>query len=127
MMVNTKEIDIATTVIPLIPVPAQIINIGANAVLGNALKITNIGSRILANRLFHHKHIAIIIPNKVPIIKPRIVSTTDMRICLKISPVLIYSNNNFKILEGLLNKNESIIFNHDNNSHKKIITVNKII
>ena len=72
--------DIATVVIPFIPVPAQIIRIGASAVFGRAFPTTRKGSIIFASILFHHNTIAINIPTNVPINNPNSVSKTDMPI-----------------------------------------------
>ena len=44
----------------MIPVPAQIIRIGASAVFGNAFKTIKNGSKTLANVSFHHNTTAII-------------------------------------------------------------------
>ena len=73
-MVIIREIETATTTIPFIPVPAQIINMGASAVLGKAFKTTKKGSNIFARVLLHHKIIAINMPKLVPITSPKIVS-----------------------------------------------------
>ena len=78
MIIKFKEI--ATTTIPLILVPAQIINIGAKAVLGRAFKTIKYGSNILSIVGIKNNIVAIIKPNKVPIIKPIIVSITDILI-----------------------------------------------
>ena len=80
MIVKTSDIETATAVIPLIPVPAQMIKIGAKAVFGNAFRITKKGSLILDNKGNHQIIIAIIIPHTVPIINPRIVSNKEIPI-----------------------------------------------
>ena len=59
IIVNTNDIETATAVIPFMPVPIQIIMIGARAVLGKAFNTTKNGSIILAIILFHQRIIAI--------------------------------------------------------------------
>ena len=86
IIVITIEMETATTVIPLIPVPAQIIKIGANAVFGSAFNTTKNGSKILAINSFHHNIIAIISPSAVPITKPKIVSSVEILMCFHNSP-----------------------------------------
>ena len=98
-----NKIDIATTTIPLIPAPAQIIIIGAKAVLGSAFNTLKKGFNIFCNVSKYHNIIAIIIPTLVPITIPNNVSINDTFICLNISFVFIYSTNNLKISLGLLN------------------------
>ena len=75
VIINDKEI--ATTTIPLIPVPAQTINIGANAVLGNAFKTTKNGSNILTAFSDKYNNIAINMPENVPINKAINVSSNE--------------------------------------------------
>ena len=123
--VKTKEIDIATTTIPLIPVPAQIIIIGARAVLGNAFNTTKKGSRILASDLLSHKIIAIINPSIVPINKPRTVSKIEIPISFHIDPFEKYSTNSFKISLGLLTKKTFNILRLTNISQRARILTNK--
>ena len=89
IIVNTNDIETATAVIPFMPVPIQIIMIGARAVLGKAFNTTKNGSIILAIILFHQRIIAISKPARVPITNPNIVSSNDMPICLYIVFVTI--------------------------------------
>ena len=83
VIINDKET--ATTTIPFIPVPAQIIRIGAKAVFGKAFNTTKNGSHILVNVLENHNIIANNIPKKVPIIKPNKVSYNEIPIWINIS------------------------------------------
>ena len=83
--------------------------IGASAVFGKAFKTTKNGSRTFDKNLFHHNTIAIIIPNNVPINSPKIVSSSEIPICWKISLDSRYFFNKTIIFDGLLNKNGLII------------------
>ena len=78
IIVIITDNDIATTTIPLMPVPAQIIRIGARAVLGKAFKTTKKGSIIFVNVFENHNIIPNNIPINVPIKSPNIVSNKDI-------------------------------------------------
>ena len=123
--IKLKEID--TTTIPLILVPAQIINIGAKAVFGKAFNTIKQGSSIFDNNGNKYKSVAIINPINVPSINPNIVSITEIRICGHRVLDLIYSNNNVTIAEGLETKKELIKPILANSSHININKHNKDI
>lgn len=70
--------EIATTTIPVTPVPAQMIIIGASAVFGRAFKITRNGSNNFVSVRLDHKITAIKTPVTLPIITPKTVSSNDI-------------------------------------------------
>lgn len=123
MIVMAKDKEIDTTIIPFIPVPAHIIKIGAIAVLGKALSITKNGSNIFTKSGENHSKIAQIIPKAVPIIRPKVVSISDIWICSNKFPFLRYSKVSIIISEGLLIKKLFIILRRENNSQSPIKSI----
>ena len=110
----------ATKTIPLIPVPAHIINIGARAVFGKAFNTTKNGSNILATNSFHQSKIPMINPKSVPNTNPSKVSNTLILMCPNSSPLFTYLINKVNISLGLETKNTLITPNLANISHKPI-------